>query len=350
MTPHIQPAELSFFSIAERLANLSRQGDPLERLNGVIDWSWFEPALNQAFPSVTPKGPGGRPSYPRLLLFRMLILQRLYSLSDEAIQFQVLDRLSFQRFLGLNMADAVPDQNTVREFREALHQADAFTALCESFRQQLEAQGLLPKDGVMVDATFVEVPRQRNTKEENEQIKGGQTPTTWSEKKAAHKDVDARWTKKNEDTFYGYKDHVKVNQVTKFIEAAVVTVASTHDSQVVADLVEAGDVVVFADSAYTGAQVSEILEERGVDGCIVQKGERNHPLNAEDLATNRDISRVRARVEHPFAVMSGTAGRIFQRYIGMVRNCGAILLMNLCYNLRRYETVVRLKLYPLMNA
>ena len=128
------------------------------------------------------------------------------------------------------------------------------------------------------------------------------------------------------------------------------TPASTHDSQVVAELVATGDVVAFADSAYAGAPVAAILEERAVDGCIIQKASRNQPLNAEDLASNREISRVRARVEHPFAVMSGTAGRIFQRYIGMARNRGAILLMNLCYNLRRYETVVRLKLYPLVQA
>ena len=130
----------------------------------------------------------------------------------------------------------------------------------------------------------------------------------------------------------------------------MVTAASTHDSQVVADWVATGDVVAFADSAYAGAPVAAILAERAVDGCIVQKANRNRPLHAEDLASNREISRVRARVEHPFAVMSGTAGRIFQRYIGMARNRGAILLMNLCYNLRRYETVVRLNLYPMVRA
>ena len=119
MSELICPAELSFFSLTERLAQISHQRDPLERLNAVIDWQIFHPVLDRVFPAVAPKGPGGRPAYPCLFLYKILVLQRLYQLSDEATQFQILDRLSFQRFLGLNLADPVPDQNTVREFRDA---------------------------------------------------------------------------------------------------------------------------------------------------------------------------------------------------------------------------------------
>jgi IS5 family transposase len=127
----IRPVELSFFSRTERLDRISRQRDPLERLNAVIDWQIFQPELDRVFPAVAPKGPGGRPAYSRLFLGKILVLQRLYQLSDEATQFQILDRLSFQRFLGPNLADPVPDQNTVREFREALQKARAFASLFE---------------------------------------------------------------------------------------------------------------------------------------------------------------------------------------------------------------------------
>ena len=162
--------------MTERLAQISQQRDPLERLNAVIDWQIFQPVLDRVFPAATPKGPGGRPAYPRLFLCKMLVLQRLYQLSDEATQYQILDRLSFQRFLGRNLADPVPDQNTVREFREALQKARAFASLFEVFRAHLASQGLLPKEGVIVDASFVETPRQRNTRAENALIKSGQTP------------------------------------------------------------------------------------------------------------------------------------------------------------------------------
>ena len=350
MADIMRPAELSFFSLTDRLAQLSRQGDCLERLNAVIDWRLFQPVLDQVFAPATPKGPGGRPAYPRLLLCKILVLQRLYQLSDEATQYQILDRLSFQRFLGLNLADAVPDQNTVREFRETLQRAGAFASLFAVFRDHLSRQGLLPKEGVIVDASFVEVPRQRNPRAENAVIKAGQTPPDWSAKKRAHKDVDARWTKKNAQVFYGYKDHLKVNRETKLIEASVVTPANVHDRQATGDLVRAGDVVMFGDSAYASAQITAEAGGKGVDTVVVQKAARGRALNAEEQAENREISRTRARVEHAFAVLSGQAGRIFQRYIGLARNRAAIQLLNLCYNLKRYETILRLKLYPLTAA
>jgi IS5 family transposase len=211
----IRPVELSFFSRTERLDRISRQRDPLERLNAVIDWQIFQPVLDRVFSAVAPKGPGGRPAYSRLFLGKILVLQRLYQLSDEATQFQILDRLSFQRFLGPNLADPVPDQNTVREFREALQKARAFASLFEVFSSYLASCGLLLKEGVIVDASFVEVPRQWNTREESALVKSGQTQADWSAKKRAHKDVDARWTQKNAQSFYGYKDPIKVNIQTK---------------------------------------------------------------------------------------------------------------------------------------
>lgn len=345
MTENIRPNELSFFSLADRLAQISRQRDPLERLNGVINWELFQPVLDKALPPATAKGPGGRPSYPRPFLCKILILQRLYQLSDHAAQFQILDRLSFQRFLGLGLSDPVPDQNTIREFREELQKAGAFQQLFDVFKAFLSAQGLLPKEGVIVDATFIEVPRQRNTREENALIKQGQTPEDWSPKKRAHKDVDARWTKKHQQTYYGYKNHIKINTATKLVEKGVATVASVHDSQATDDLVREGDVVMWGDSAYSGEPVLEKLKVKGVDAVVVQKAVRGRELNETEKEENREISGTRSRVEHAFAVMSGQAGRIFQRYVGWARNEGAIQLLNLCYNLQRYETIMRLKLY-----
>lgn len=350
MPENIRPAELSFFSLADRLVQISQQGDPLERLNGVIDWQMFQPVLGRVFPPAEAKGPGGRPAYDKLFLCKILVLQRLYQLSDEATQYQILDRLSFQRFLGLNLSDPVPDQNTVREFREALQKAQAFQSLFEVFREHLSRQGLLPREGVIVDASFVEVPRQRNTRAENALIKEGKTPEDWSAKKRAHKDVEARWTKKNEQTFYGYKDHIKVNLTTKLIETAAVTAASVHDSQAADGLVQAGDGVMYGDSAYAGDPIREQMDGKGVDTVVVQKAGRSRKLNRAEKKENRAISRTRARVEHAFAVMSGQAGRIFQRYVGRARNQAAVQMMNLCYNLKRYETILRLKLHPVVKA
>ena len=334
------------FDYENRLARLVRHEDPLVRLDAVVDWNPFLPLGDSVRTPDASKAAGGRPAWARLVLLKMRMLQRLYQLADEATEYPLLDRLSFQRFVGLSLADKVPDPNTRRHFRAALNARGLEQELFAAFVVQLAAKGFLPKNGCIVDARFVEVPRQRNTRAENTAIREGKMPEEWEKtaKTRAHKDVAARWTKKNEQVFYGYKDHIKVNAASQLIERAVVTPAATHDSQAMDQLVAEGDEVVFADSAYAGAPLGKCMEAKGGARGAVEPGRRNTPLTVQEEETNREISRVRARVEHVFAVMSGQAGRIFQRYIGMARNAGAIILMNLVYNLQRYEQICRLGL------
>lgn len=123
-----------------------------------------------------------------VLMFKTLVLQRLYNLSDEQVEYQMTDRISFRRFLGLSQCDAVPDSRTVWLFRESLVEAGALERLFVAYRDPLLAAGLIPRKGVLVDASFVRVPKQRNTREENAQLKAGQVPPEWSPEKRAHKD------------------------------------------------------------------------------------------------------------------------------------------------------------------
>lgn len=331
-----------------RLAELSRRGDILHRLDEVVDWDLFIPPIETALakPAVAP---GGRPAWHPKVLFKLLVVQRLYNLSDEQAEFQLADRLSFQRFVGLTLADAVPDQNTLWGFREELRKSGVLDQLFALFNEALRSRGLLPKDGHIVDATFVEVPKQRNSREENADIKEGRIPEGWGDdgKRLSHKDLDARWTKKNEQTFYGYKNHVKVNARSKLIEAAVVTHAAVHDSQALEDLARSGDGVLYADSAYAGAPIAAMLAGKGIEPRICEKGVSGRPLTKKQIKSNREKSTVRSRVEHVFAVMSGQAGRVFLRYIGAARTEAAVVLLNLTYNLVRYEQIVRMELMPL---
>jgi len=337
------------FDIDNCLAELSAMGDCLNRLDSMIDWKIFVELIEPHFGSANNTAVGGRPAYPVEVMFKLLTIQRLNNLSDAQTEFQACDRLTHRRFLGLSLADAIPDQNTIREFREKLVKADLFAQLFEIFNRQLLQKGLLPKEGSVIDATFVEVPRQRNSREENRQIKGGATPEPWTQKpeKLAQKDVDARWTKKNQEAYYGYKDHLKINVRSKLIEAAVVTSAEVHDSQAVGQLVEKGDVMIFADSAYSGKPVAEEMASVGVSPAIVGKARQGRELTGLQRKYNRAVSRVRARGEHVFGAMTGDAGRLFQRHIGYARNRSAIIMLNLVYNLRRYEQIVRLDLMPI---
>ena len=228
----------SFFDEAERLIKLTKLKDPLEALKQHIDFEIFRPQLEAVF-SKDKKSAAGRKAYDVVLMFKILILQRLYNLSDEQAEFQINDRQSFQRFLGMHLGSTVPDFSTVWLFREALTVAEVIKPLFDTYGAILEKQGVVTKAGTIVDASFVEVPRQRNTREENELIKQGQPPPEWENQphKLSQKDLDARWTKKNHETFYGYKNHIRADAESAIITDYTVTDAAVHDSQALPELI-----------------------------------------------------------------------------------------------------------------
>jgi len=337
-----------FFDVELRVQWLLAKGNSLSRLDAVIDWESFRPLLETVLDKPA-KGPGGqRPNDP-LKMFKALLVQRFYCLSDEQTEYQINDRLSFQRFIGWTLADKIPDANTLWDFREALIQAGAFEKLFALFDEQLRVRGLLAQPGKLVDASFVDVPRQRNSRDENAVIKGGGTPAEWVEQpaKQRQKDVDARWTKKNDERHYGYKNHVKADTQSKLIEKYEVTDASVHDSQVLEPLVEATDGAIYADSAYRSAETERMLAQQQVASQIHERAYRNRPLTDAQKEANRQKSKIRARIEHVFGYMSQSMKGFYLRYIGKRRNAAAIGLINLIYNLARYEQIIRLRLLPL---
>lgn len=345
------PQTFGFFDVELRVQWLRTKGNPLSRLDPVGDWELFRPLLDKALAKLA-KGPGGRPPYDRLKMFKTLVVQRFYNLSDEQTEYQVSDRLSFQQFIGWTMADRVPDANTIWDFREALIAADVFEQLFARFGECLRERGLLAQPGKLVDASFVDVPRQRNTREENATIKRGAAPAAWAEQpaKQRQKDVAARWTKKNAEVQDGYKNHVKADAQSKLIEPYAVTDASVHDSQMLAPLVGTADGTVYADSAYRSAEAEAMLTGKAVLSQIHERAYRNRPLTEEQKENNRQKSRIRVRVEHIFGYMSQSMKGFYLRAIGRRRNAAAIGLINLIYNLARYEQIVRLRLLPLRTG
>ena len=342
---HIPQAERGLFDAIERLSQIDRMGDPLANLDSIMDWELFLPVLAQ-LPAAEPKGPGGRPSYAPLFMFKILVLQFLYGLADAQTQFQILDRRSFHRFLGITDADAVPDQNTIREFREKLTRAELHQALFEAFHARLAERGLLTRKGHIADASFVEVPRQRNRPAENETIKQGGVPDGWADnpKRLAHKDMDARWVKKGEETHYGYKNHVNMDRESKLIVRAAVTDASVHDSQALAQIVRPGDPETWLDAGYAGQPVAEMLAGMQITAHICEKAQRGRPLTRAQKRANRRKARVRARVEHVFGFMTVSMKAMYRRCVGMARNRAGIIFSNLVYNMARAEQIIRLKL------
>jgi len=193
--------------------------------------------------------------------------------------------LSFQRFLGLSLGDKVPDAKTVWLFRENLTKSGASKELFDLFGRQMQAQGVITRSGSIVDATFVAAPRQRNTCEENKKIKEGKGDDLWKDNahKYRQRDKDARWTKKNDETLYGYKDHIKIDRDSKMIVTYSVTNAVVYDSQELAGFVGENDKEFYGDSAFVGAELHKAILEKNpkLKIKIKEKGYCNKPLTTE---------------------------------------------------------------------
>jgi len=326
----IQPG---FFDLQERLHKIDKNGDPLTRLNEVVDWEIFRLAIEKARDKG--RSNAGPKGYDAILLFKILILQSLYNLSDNATEFQILDRHSFGRFLGLHISQKVPDATTIWLFREDLVKAGIVETLFATFDAQLRAKGFVAMKGQIVDASIINAPKQRNSREEDELIKEGGIPE-WPERKRRKKDVDARWTKKNGKSYYGYKNHICVDVKHKLIRGYAVTDAALHDINVFEQLLSANTSRdVYADSAYRSAEKLEGLAEAGYREHIQRKGRRSHPLTAREQEGNRTRSRIRSRVEHIFGIQVQRAGTLLLRTIGISRARAKIGLRNLAYNIDR---------------
>jgi IS5 family transposase len=277
------------FDMEDRLRRLEAGGDPLVTLRRAVDFELFRPLL-EPIREKPRKSNAGRKPLDDVLMFKVLVLQSLYNLGDDALEFQITDRLSFQRFLQLP-----PNEKA---------------------------------------------PRQRNTRQENEIIKNGDMPEEWDETphKQRQKDVDARWAVKNDKTYYGYKNHVNVDVKHKFIRNWAVTDAARHDSQVFEELIDDDNTrrEAWADSAYFSGDILDKLREWGFRQRIQRKGDRGRALTEREKQGNRTRARTRARVEHVFGMQKMRAGDLVIRTIGIARARCKIGLRNLAYNLSRH--------------
>lgn len=331
---------MGFFDSEKSEAAFNQFHDPLVQLNRLIDWKLFLPIL-QRLRSPETKGFGrGRKPFDLTLQFKIQILRTYYDLSDDQLEYQIHDRKSFRRFLGIERGEKIPDAKTIWLFRDNLTKQGLVEELFAAFDRELNRQGYRAQGGQIVDATLVEVPRQRNNREENETIKNGETPSEWQDKphKLAQKDVDARWTQKNGKNYYGYKNHISVDCKHQLVRNYEVTDAAVHDSQVFWDVIDPhnsnGD--VYADSAYRSQDNEMALEANGYRSKIHHKGKRNHPLTDRQKETNKRRSTVRARVEHVFGNQCMVFGSKTLRCIGNMRARAEIGLRNLVYNLGRF--------------
>jgi len=298
---------------------------------------------------------GGRPPFDPVMMFKILVIQAMDNLSDERAEFLINDRMSFMRFLGLSLADRVPDARTIWLFREKLTKAGAIEGLFARFDAALRASGYIAMSGQIVDATIVAAPKQRNTIEEKKAIKEGRIPDGWEQNPArlAQKDRDARWTvkytkaKPQEDgslpsvdlaiPAFGYKNHVAVDRAYGLIRKWTATHAAAHDGARLEDVLDRSNTAsdIWADTAYRSAKNEAWLASRGLVSRIHRKKPAGRPMPARTRQANARKSAVRSAVEHVFARQKGPMALVV-RTIGIARARVKIGLANLAYNIRRY--------------
>lgn len=344
----IQPG---LFDMQNRLESLSQFGDPLEKLKEVVDFEVFRSDLERGL-DFSDRSKGGRPPYDAVLIFKILLLQSLYSLSDEQAEFQIKDRLSFMRFLGLELCQSVPDAKTIWLYRERLNQKGIIEKLFESFDRALKERGYLAMGGQIVDATIISAPRQRMTKEEKETIKNGEIPEEWKAKpaKLAQKDRDARWIvkyskakTKDKDKLidlaipaFGYKNHISMDKRYGFIRKSQTTDASRYDGKILPELLDKENTCskVWGDTAYRSEENEELLYNNGFVSHLHRKKPKGKPMAFPTRKANSRKSQIRAKVEHVFAVQKDKMG-LFIRTIGLKRAHIKITLTNIAYNMKR---------------
>lgn len=345
-----------FFDGDERLKALSAAGDPLERLAKVVDFEVFRGELEAAL-SRSDRAKGGRPSYDPVLMFKILVLQTLYTLSDDQTEYQLKDRLSFMRFVGLALHDPVPDAKTIWLYREQLGRVGAVERLFARFDEILRVKGWLAMGGQIVDATVIEARRPRLTKVEKDTIKGGGIPAEWKPARRAQIDRDGRWTlkrgRKRETPanqapgghqrqpeiavpMFGYKNHVGVDREHGLLRRYVVTHAARYDGSQLGAVLDRDNTAsdVWADTAYRSAANLALLERRGLRPQFQRKKPRGKKMPAHIVRGNATRARVRSRVEHVFAAQKCRFGLIV-RTVGMVRARAKIGMANLVYNFAR---------------
>jgi IS5 family transposase len=296
-----------------------RHRDVLSEISALVDWSRFETVLKDVHSAAK-----GEPSYPPLMMFKVVLLQRWYGLSDPAMEAALFDRISFLRFAGLSSEDETPDHTTIWRFREKLGTDGLIDRLLAELSTQLEARGLTVKQGTLIDASIVPSAARR--------------PRV-AEDKVSPSDPDARFGAGNERRrfTFGYKMHIAVDGGSGLIRRSLLTPANCQEVTVAPQLLPEAGGTVYADRGYDSRSLREELARRGLGDGIMRRGNKHHALPADQVERNHALSLLRRPVEAVFGTLKRGYGFHRMRYFSITRNTTALALACFAFNLRRWR-------------
>lgn len=300
----------------------AKRRDRLNEVDGLFEWAAFDRLL-----AAIKVAARGEAAYPWLLMFKVLLLQRWYDLSDPAMEEALADRLSFRRFVGLALEDDTPDHATIWRFRERLIKEGLIEPLMAELARQMGQRGVILKHGTLIDATLVKSAARRPRMSE-----GQVSPT----------DPEARFGANNESRRFefGYKAHIAVDAGSGLVRAVRTTPANVQEIVEAPGLVQGDEAAVYADRGYDGERLHRHLAERGIANGIMRRGRRGRALGPEAVARNHELSLQRRPVEAVF----GTLKRLYRmsrmRHFTLARNHLTLSLACFCYNLRRVHALI----------
>lgn len=303
------------------------RNERLERISSLVKWVRFEKILA----TLRPEGGAGRPAYSPLLMFKALLLQSLYGLSDVELEEAIYDRWSFRRFVGLSLDTAVPDHTTLCRFRNLLSQEGLLDALFGELDLQLDQAGLILRRGTILDATIIETTAARPS---------SHGPNGESDAKIS--DPDAAFTRKQgkQGSLYGYKAHVGVDQGSGLIRKTTTTPANINDTTPADRLICGDERAVLGDGAYHTHARERALKDRGIKPRLMRRANKHHPELPPRLKLfNQLISRQRAEVETTFATMKRRMGLSVIRYRGLAKATAQVIITAIAFNMRRWVTL-----------
>ena len=306
-------------SFVEALLSTKGGGGQLDRLSELVKWYRFEKLIGHLRDESGP----GRPGYPVLVLFKAVLLQSLYGLSDRDLEEALDDRLSFRRFVGLSLEEAVPDHTVLNRFRNRLIQEGLLEKLFAELDRQLEKAGVILKRGTMLDATLIEAV------------------STRPKEGRPGRDADAGFARRQgkPGSTYGYKAHVGVDEGSGIIRRVITTAANVNDTTPADELICGDEKAIWADAAYHTHARQRALQDRGMKPRLMRRPNKHHPLPARLKRYNRLIARRRAQVETTFATLKRRMGLVQIRYIGLTKATAQVLLAAMAFNLRRWARI-----------
>ncbi|MEI9993247.1 MAG: IS5 family transposase [Rhizomicrobium sp.] len=304
----------------------------LDRVFALLDWAPVEVLL-----APLRGGPMGAPGYPALMLFKALILQRWYALSDPALEEGLKDRLSFRRFAGLALSDPIPDHVTLWRFRESLA-GGLEEALFAEIGRQIEAGGFVLKQGTLIDASLIPAAVNRPPRPQGDGPRDDAGRAA-SKLVGSEHDPDAAWTKKDGQYHFGYKLHAAMDKTSRFIRRLLFTPANINESAVADQLICGDEQAVYADKAYDSHGRAVRLGAMGITNHIMRRGHPKRPLTQDEHARNSRLAKVRGAIEPLFALFKNVHGLKRARYRGLARNACAFHLAAIAINLKRWAAV-----------